>query len=201
VTRQRNAIRLAAALLFAAAPAAAEVELTPHASLLTSSAVSTRQGDLGLDPGAALGLVVGWHIRPDGMIEIAYTREEATLELESLPLFDVTLDAVLASGVWEIRTGPTRPFLGIGFGAARIEPDFGGVDSEWLFSAGIHGGVKRYFGQRFGLRIEGRGLVHLTSSGGGFLCGSSGGGASCAAELDGDGFFQLQALVGLVIRL
>jgi hypothetical protein len=164
--------------------------------------VSTRQGDLTLESGAAIGLTVAWRIRSDGLVEIAYARQDTEIELESQPLFDATLDYLQAGGLWEIRDyGNTRPFIGLGLGASRLAPNFGGVDEEWLFSAGMYGGVKQWFSERVGLRIEGRGLLHAVGGGGGFFCSSAGGGAACAVNLDGDGFLQIQGSVGLIVRL
>jgi hypothetical protein len=180
----------------------AEVELTPSVGGIAGGAVSTRQGDLTLEPGFALGLNVAWRVRHDGLIEIAYARQDTTIELESNPLFDATLDYLQAGGVWEIKdVGRTRPFIGLAFGAARVEPGVGGFDAEWLFSAGLYGGAKHWLGDRLGLRFEGRGLLHATGSGGGFFCSSTGGGAGCAVNLNGDGFLQVQGSIGLIIRL
>ena len=181
---------------------AADVELVPNIGGIAGGSVSTRQGDLTLEPGAAFGLTVAWRIRSDGLVEIAYARQDTTIELESQPLFDATLDYLQGGGLWEIRDyGNTRPFIGLGLGASRLAPNFGGVDEEWLFSAGMYGGVKQWFNERVGLRIEGRGLLHAVGSGGGFFCASIGGGAACAVDLDGDGFLQVQGSVGLIIRL
>jgi hypothetical protein len=180
---------------------AAEVELMPSVGGIAGGAVSTRQGDLTLDPGAALGLGFAWRVRYDGLIEIAYARQDTRIELESDPLFDATLDYLQAGGLWEINDGATRPFIGLALGASRIDPGVGAIDAEWLFSAGLYGGAKHWLGDRFGLRFEGRGLLHATSSGGGFFCSSVGGGAGCAVSLDGDGFLQIQGSIGLIVRL
>ncbi len=88
----------------------------------------------------------------------------------------------------------------LGLGASRLAADAGGIDEEWLFSAGLYGGVKHWFGDRVGLRIEGRGLLHAVGSGGGFFCSSAGSGAGCAVNLDGNGFLQIQGSVGLIVR-
>jgi hypothetical protein len=190
------------AVLIAAAspPLRAEVEITPSASGIAGGAVPTRQGDLTLDPGFAAGLSVGWRVRNDGLIEIAYSRQATAIDLDSRRLFDATLDYLHAGGVWEIRDGVTRPFIGLALGASRVEPDVRGIDAEWLFSAALYGGMKHWFSERIGLRVEGRGMLHAAASGGGFFCSSAGGGASCAATLSGNGFGQVQGLVGLIFR-
>ena len=182
--------------------AAADVEITPNLGGIAGGAVSTRQGDLTLDAGAALGLTVAWRIRSDGLVEIAYAHQDTEIDLESRPLFDATLDYLQAGGLWEIRDyGNTRPFIGLGLGASRLAPNFGGVDEEWLFSAGMYGGFKHWFSDRVGLRLEGRGLLHAVGGGGGFFCSSVGGGAACAVNLEGNGFLQIQGSVGLIVRV
>ena len=196
------AMRLVLAIVLApAALRAADVELTPQIGGVVGGVTATRQGDLELDPGAAVGLTVGWWVRHDGLIELTYSRQDTAIELDSQPLFDATLDYLHAGGAWEIETGPTRPFIGLGLGAARVDPASGSLDSAWFFSAGMYGGVKRYFNDRVGLRVEGRGLLHLVTSGGDVFCAGGGGAAGCAASISGSGFFQLQATAGLIIRL
>jgi hypothetical protein len=203
----RGAASLIAAMLLGAAvllgaPAAlyaVDFEITPSFGGVAGGGVSTRQGDLTFDPGPSLGLMLSWRVRYDGLVEIDWSRQQTEIDLESRPLFDATLDYVHFGGVWEIRDGATRPYIGLGLGASRIDPD-ADFDTELLFSAGLYGGVKHWFGDRFGVRLEGRGLLHAAGSGGGFFCGSAGGGASCAVDLQGDGFLQVQALVGLIAR-
>jgi hypothetical protein len=186
---------------FLLAPVAgAEVEITPHVAFLAGGAVATRQGDLTFDPAAALGLTLGWRVRHDGLLELVYTRQDTEIELDSRPLFDATLDHLHGAGVWEIETGRTRPYIGLGLGASRLDPGLGGLDEEWMFSAGMYGGVKHWFRERLGLRVEGRGLLHVTGSGDRIFCGFAGGASGCAAELTGDGFAQLEVQVGLVVR-
>ena len=66
----------------------------------------------------------------------------------------------------------------------------------------MYGGVKQWFSERVGLRIEGRGLLHAVGSGGGFFCGSVGRRRGAArSNLDGNGFLQIQGSVGLIVRV
>jgi hypothetical protein len=199
--RHRVAVSILAALsCIAASPAAAEVELTPLVGVRVGGSIGTRQGDLTLDPAADLGLMVSWRVRHDGLLEIFYARQTTTLDLESSALFDLDVDVLHFGGLWEIRNDvPTRPFLGLSVGATRMAPDPGGIGSESFFSAGISGGVKHFFGERVGIRAEGRGLLTFSGTSGGIFCSSSGGGG-CAAVANGDALIQIQGLLGLIVR-
>ncbi len=185
-----------------AGSAPAEVELTPLVGLQAGGSIGTRQGDLEIDPSAALGLLVSWRVRSDGMVELLYTRQDTEMDLDASRLFDLTVEQFHFGGLWEIRDyTQTRPFLGMTLGVTRMNPDLGGAGSETYFSGAISGGVKRFFNEKVGLRVEGRGLMTFSVDEGGIFCGSSFGQSGCALTALGDAFFQFQGFVGLILRL
>ena len=135
-------------------------------------------------------------MRHDGLIEITYTRQDTAIDLDSRPLFDATLDYLHAGGaVGDPHSARRDPSSASRLGASRLDPDPGGIDSEWLFSAGMYGGVKHWIGERVGLRVEGRGLLHSPAAAR-LLLQLGRGRRGCAVNLEGSGFLQIQGLVG-----
>jgi len=182
---------------------AAEVELTPWVGFQGGGGFDTREGDLTFDPNANLGLTVSVRTRHDGLIEFLYSRQATSVDfqgiLDSGELFDVTVEYYHFGGLWEIKTDKQRPFLGLTLGGTRLDPSLSGVDDEWAFSAGISGGLKYFFNDRFGVRLEGRGLLSFFSSNGAVFCGFPPG--QCGFAVSGSDFAQLSIVVGWTIQL
>ena len=179
--RQRSALTGVLALLVATALGAAEVEVGLLAGGQKTGSIGTREGTLDLAAGLLYGVLLGWRVRPDGIVELAWSRQEsaASGDLTSGPeRFDVTIDTVELGGLWETRPGPLRPFLGLSLGGTRLagpEQDFA---DGWYFSGAIAGGVRYFFGEHALLRLEGRGTGILLSDGGALACSFPPGGCS-----------------------
>lgn len=182
---------------------AAEVEVTPYLGFQAGGGFDTREGDLNVDPGANYGLVVSFRTRHDGLVELLYSRQPTTLELdgvlESGTLFDLTVEYFHFGGLWEIETDQSRPFLGLTLGATRLGPGESGVSDEWAFSAGISGGAKFFFTERLAARIEGRGMLTFFGSSGAIFCGFPPG--QCGLAVTGSSFAQISALVGMTYAI
>lgn len=188
---------------FVAPSLAAEVEITPFVGYQGGGGFETREGDLDFDPNANLGLTISVRTRHDGLVEFLYSRQSTPVDFQGIQdsgeLFDVTIEYLHFGGVWEIKTEKRRPFLGLTLGGTRLDPSASDVDDEWAFSAGISGGLKYLFSDRFGLRLEGRGLLSFFSSSGAIFCGFPPG--QCGFSVSGSNFAQLSFVVGLTIRL
>ncbi len=160
---------------------AAEVEVGLLAGAQQTGSLGTREGTLDLAGGLLYGATFGWRVRPDGIVELAWARQdsEASGDLTSGPeRFDVTIDSVELGGLWETRPGALRPFLGLSLGGTRLagpEQDFA---DGWYFSGAIAGGVRYFFGEHALLRLEGRGTGILLSDGGALACSFPPGGCS-----------------------
>jgi len=189
-------------VLASANPLAAEVEVTPFVGYQLGGGFDTREGDLNIDPNANLGLVLSLRTRHDGLVEFLYIRQATTMELEGTPdsgdLFDLTVEYLHVGGLWEIETDRKRPFLGLTVGGTRLDPRTAGVDDEWAFSAGISGGLKYFFTERLGVRVEGRALLSFFSSSGIVFCGFPPG--QCGLSVSGSNFAQLDFLAGLTVK-
>lgn len=193
-------------LFFAAVVApslAAEVEVTPFVGYQGGGGFDTREGDLDFDPNGNLGLTVSVRTRHDGLVEFLYSRQATSVDFQGIQdsgeLFDITIEYFHFGGLWEIKTEKRRPFLGLTLGGTRLDPSASGIDDEWAFSAGISGGLKYFFNDRFGVRLEGRGLLSFFSSSGAIFCGFPPG--QCGFAVSGSNFAQLSFVVGWTIRL
>lgn len=197
----RSAIASGIALLLAVPAGATEFELGLVGGVQQTGSIGTSEGTLDLAGGLLLGLTAGWRVRPDGIVELAWSRQgsEATGDLGAGPeRFDVTIDTVEFGGLWETRPGRMRPFLGMSLGATRLagpEQDFG---DGWYFSGAISGGVRYLLGEHALLRLEGRGTGVLLSDGGALACSFPPGG--CRLGLTGSTLGAFSARLAVAAR-
>ena len=80
---RRCAFVCGAAALLASPAGAAEVELGLVAGVQQTGDIVTREGTLDLAGDLLYGVTAGWRVRPDGIVELAWSRQssEATGEL------------------------------------------------------------------------------------------------------------------------
>lgn len=160
-------------MLLAGSASATEFELGLVAGGQQTGDIGTRAGTLDLAGGLLFGVTAGWRVRPDGIVELAWSRQSSAASGElstGHDRFDVTIDTVEFGGLWETRPGRMRPFLGMSLGATRLagpEQDFG---DGWYFSGAISGGVRYLLGEHALVRLEGRGTGVLLSDGGAIAC-------------------------------
>ena len=96
-------------------------------------------------------------------------------------LGDVSIDTWHLGFLYEVSqmynytdTPPLRPFLGISLGGTRYGPAVESIDSEWRFSIGFMLGIKVFFTERVGVRMQGRLLTAYFNSDDGLFCDSAG---------------------------
>ncbi|HVR98082.1 MAG TPA: hypothetical protein VMW27_15800 [Thermoanaerobaculia bacterium] len=72
-------------------------------------------------------------------------------------LGDVILDTYHAGILFQWGLGQVEPFFVFSGGLTRIDPQFEGASAENRLSGSLGGGVKIFFADNVGLRLEGRG--------------------------------------------
>lgn len=200
-TLRRSALASGLALCIAGAAGAVEVELGLLAGGQQTGSIGTREGTIDLAGGLLFGVGVGWRVQPDGVVELAWSRQdsEATGALVTGPVrFDVVIDTVEFGGLWETRPGRMRPFLGLSLGATRVagpDQDFG---EGWYFSGALAGGVRYLLGEHALIRLEGRGTGVLLSDGGALACSFPPGG--CRLGVTGSTLGAFSARLSVAAR-
>ncbi|MEM8960339.1 MAG: outer membrane beta-barrel protein [Acidobacteriota bacterium] len=174
--RTRSMLIVLAALMALPITAMAQtnsVEITPFAGYRLGGEFSGYDDfrddffDLGLEieDGESFGVIVGFPINRDFQIEVFWSRQESELIFDG-GLFDpeelvFELDTEYLHGgfLYQWGSGQVRPFVVGSAGITRFSPN-GGVEAteEDRFSVGLGGGVKIFFNNNFGIRLEGRGF-------------------------------------------
>ena len=97
-------------------------------------------------------------------------------------------------GVYELRVGePVRPYGVVTVGGTTLAPTESGINTNNLFSVGLGGGIKAFFTDHFGLRLDGRGIISFIYATGDLFCGTP---AGCYESIGGETFTQGQLSIG-----
>lgn len=126
--------------------------------------------DLEIDDATVDGVVIGFPLRRNLHVELFLNEQETAFGLDEGPFLGATdlggMDvSYYQAGVsWTASMGQVRPFVSLSAGVTRLAPNSDFLpESESHFSLGLGGGVKIFFGDHVGLRLDARLLVTDTS--------------------------------------
>jgi opacity protein-like surface antigen len=198
--RQATTALATAGLLvgLAAGARAQSVQITPFAGYAFGGSVRDAVLDekRSFDAALAYGGALSFPISESWRFELLYSRQETTLAGGLGPSYDVTIERYLAG--FQEEKGPDQPVRWFGtvwLGATRFVPGLPGFDSETKFGGGVGLGVKTFFGENVGLRLEARGFYTLVKGEGGVFCSNG----SCLFAFSGNGLWQGDVSAGLIL--
>src|SRR5262245_16404036 len=178
-------------------------ELTPVAGYRLEGDFNARSSDafdrdlnVKVDASATFGVLFHIPLAPSWQLEILANRQRSEFIVDrglltpTTILGDVDLTVLQAGFLFQWGDGQVNPFITAAAGLTRIDPKFNELASDDRFSASVGGGVKIYFGENIGLRLEGRG--YWTDLDTGFN-------GRYNRYDSGDGLFQGEGSVGLII--
>jgi opacity protein-like surface antigen len=118
---------------------------------------------LDLKTGAAFGVTFDASLTENFQLEFLWSRQDSTVRgtnavsTEKVDLADTNVDQYHFNLLYQTggEDDGMRPFILAGLGASRFAPS-GGFDAQTHFSFGFGGGVKLFFTENLGLRIQGR---------------------------------------------
>jgi len=166
---------LLALLLLPLIPAAAAAqvtrfEITPFAGYRLDGQVDNSadigfdfRSDVQIDEAPTFGLMLDIPLNPNWQLELMGSRESTSFSVDaglltpSQDLGDADLDLYQAGFLFQWGEGQVSPFVVGTLGLARIDPDFPELDAENYLSGTVGGGVKIFFADNVGIRLEGRG--------------------------------------------
>lgn len=126
--------------------------------------------DLEIDDATVDGIVIGFPIRRNLHLELFLNEQETGFGLDEGPFLGAThlggidVNYYQAGVSWTASMGQVRPFASLGAGVTRLAPNSDFLpESESHFSVGFGGGVKIFFADHVGFRLDARLLVTDTS--------------------------------------
>ena len=200
----RRALFILTFLLPAAAFAQpGRIELTPTVGYRLEGDFDARSSDafdpdlnVKVDASTVYGLLLDIPLAPDWQLEILANRQPSQFVVDrglltpSSTLGDVDLTIVQAGILFQWGQGQVNPFITAAAGLTRIEPKFNELSTDDRFSASLGGGVKIFFSENIGLRLEARG--YWTDLDTGFN-------GRYNRYDSGDGLYQGEGSAGLII--
>jgi len=178
-------------------------ELTPFAGYRLKGDFDARSSDafdprlnVKVDASATYGLVLDIPLSRNWQIELLANRQRSQFIVDrgllspSMTLGDVDLSTLQAGFVLQWGAGQVNPFVTAAAGLTRIEPKFNELSSDDRFSASLGGGVKVFFSENLGIRLEARG--YWTDLDTGFN-------GRYDRYDSGDGLYQTEGSAGLII--
>lgn len=115
------------------------------------------------DEGTSFGLTFDIPLNDVLALELLANRQRTDLIAtgglfeSSEVIADFDIDYYQVGLVAQFGSGQIHPFMTVGLGIARLSVDLAGTIDEDRPSGSLGGGVKIYFGEHVGLRLEGRG--------------------------------------------
>lgn len=174
--------RVSVLILLAAATAAlakaqvreGTVEIAPFAGYLfggefARGTTSLFDARVDVDDEATYGLRFGYNVTENFQMEVQASRTDTKFVTDDDELFgpggerlgDLRIDYLLGYGTFNFGHRRAVPYVTLGAGVARLDPDVPGTSTnrDTRFTASLGVGVKTFINPHFGFRFDGRGYA------------------------------------------
>ena len=167
-----------------------KVELTPLVGYQFGGSMKFIQGKFKVNNGLNYGGAISFALRHNVNLEISYSRMDTEgkwkpytgyiIDFPETDNIGIAVNYLQFASVKELTLDNEmiKPFGLFSVGATWFQPKESGSQDEWLFSVAAGGGVKFFFNDRVGIRLQGRLLLPLIFNGAGFYFGIGSGGPS-----------------------
>jgi opacity protein-like surface antigen len=144
-------------------------ELTPTVAYRWGGTLSGEDNalfetDLELDSGPAYGVTLDIPLSSRIQLELLFNRQSTELSFDralfggAARVADIDVSYYHVGLLWQGGHERVSPFFVASIGGTNLDPQFAGGSSEDRFSLSLGGGVKIFFSENIGLRLEGRGF-------------------------------------------
>lgn len=181
------------------------IEITPFAGWRFGGRFQTDVGDMIFKAEPAIGASLGYRTSPDMMLELTYSRQSTSLEMERAAfqtdnwLMDMTVHYAAVGFTYENGLSRVRPFITGGLGLVVYSPDSESLQPERRFAFSLGAGARCFLTPRVGLKFQGRGwFASAGQLGQRIFCETT---EFCPVDEQGNIVSQGEATAGLFIRL
>ena len=178
-----------------------KVEITPQYGYQVGAKYNYYGGYLKLDSSDQYGLTFGINASDDVTIEFMWAQQNTSLRIKDFQFYpretelsDIVVNHYQIGAIHMFGYNEARPFVGLSAGWSTFNPDIDIYDGTTTFTLGLSGGLKYFFTDRIGIRIQSQLLMPV--SWGGAYIGTGGGGVTAGGSI-----LQLNFSGGLIIGL
>jgi hypothetical protein len=165
------------------------VELTPFGGYLLGGSAEFYEGKFKVWNAPSYGGNLAFQAREGVLVELNYTRTDTRGDWQPYSEYfnefpkdtiDLAMNYLQVASVKEVilDNESVRPYGLFSIGTSWINPKTEEGENEWLFVVSLAGGVKYFFSDKIGIRLQARLLLPMIFNGGGFYFGVGTGGAS-----------------------
>lgn len=182
------------------------LEITPFYGWQLSNRIYNEEKEINIENASNFGFSFNFPVanKPGLRGEVFYSRQNTSLTAkkdgssENITFFNMSVEYFHAGATYQENYGIFSPTFLITVGAARFFPKQPEYEDEWRISAALGFGLKAYFINRLGIRIQTRLLFPLQLDSGSIFCANN----QCLISVEA-GIVTLQADItaGLIIAL
>lgn len=194
-------IVMAIALALTQSINAQKVEITPQYGYQVGAKYNYYGGYVKLSSSDQYGLTFGINATDDITVEFMWAQQNSAIRIKDFQFYpretaltDVVVNHYQIGAIHMFGYSQARPFIGLSAGWSTFNPDIDLYDGTTTFTLGMSGGLKYFFTDRIGIRIQSQLLMPV--SWGGVYIGSGGGGVTAGGSI-----LQLNFSGGLIIGL
>lgn len=180
---------------------AQKVEITPQYGYQVGAKYNYYGGYIKLKSSDQYGLTFGINATDDISVEFMWAQQNTDIRIKDFQFYpqettltDVVVNHYQIGAIHMFGYSDARPFAGLSAGWSSFNPDLDRYDGTTTFTLGITGGLKYFFTDRIGIRIQSQLLMPV--SWGGVYVGGGGSGVTAGGSI-----LQLNFSGGLIIGL
>ncbi len=180
---------------------AQKIEITPQYGYQIGAKYNYYGGYVKLKSSDQYGLTFGVNATDDITVEFMWAQQNTSISIQDFQFYpqetelsDVVVNHYQIGAMHMFGYSEARPFVGLSAGWSTFNPDLDLYDGTTTFTLGISGGLKYFFTDRIGIRIQSQLLMPV--GWGGVYIGGGGGGVTAGGSI-----LQLNFSGGLIIGL
>ena len=180
---------------------AQKIEITPQYGYQLGAKYNYYGGYLKLKSSDQYGLTFGVNATDDITVEFMWAQQNTNIRIKDFQfapqetdLTDVVVNHYQIGAMHMFGYSEARPFIGLSAGWSTFNPEMEIYNGTTTFTLGVSGGLKYFFTDRIGIRIQSQLLMPV--SWGGVYVGGGGGGVTAGGSI-----LQLNFSGGLIIGL
>lgn len=196
----KNSLKITLVLfLISFAINAQKFEVTPQYGYQIGSKYNYSGGYLKLEGSSQYGLTIDASISNDVQAEFYWVQQNTSLRIKDViqypheeELTDVTINHYQIGAIHKFGYSDVLPFIGISAGWSTFNAEEERFSSLTTFTLGLTGGMKYFFTDNIGIRLQSQLLMPINW--GGIYVGGGGGGVSAGGSI-----LQLNFSAGLIL--